>query len=399
MESSELSDICLICGKPNALRCGGCKDVRYCSKSCQRADFPIHKLLCARFSDFDMTKRPTKEHMRAILFPVDEKKPKLVWVECKWDGNFQSRNTKPFLDGDNGMSTAIDYNPILGRRVSNVVYVVYRDSFLFDGSAPNNSIATITATKSEPHHDWRGPMIAYAMVGMDFESATECRDIDLNDFRHVSDYFISYGTRFSPTPSTLNSIKIKGVKINCTGEQEILKKPHFEEIEVDACDIILADHDTSDIARFIGLPIMTKRCSPDPRWANIDRTGAYNNQDATFLHLCCDPKAKRDEARGVLGWGWAPERWQSKVGSVIVVRRDQKPLSRWHVEALCRYCRLQVGKYMAHSIGEFSDEPMSKDMVLSMICRPTFSVFWSTFTEEKWKNRDSSDDPTSPYVI
>ncbi|KAI1348769.1 hypothetical protein F5Y01DRAFT_317410 [Xylaria sp. FL0043] len=395
MERFESSDNCLVCSKPNALRCGRCKSVRYCSNSCQKADFATHKILCASFADFDMTKRPTKEHVRAILFSPDEKKPKLVWMEYEWKERYQYRHAEPFLGDDFPSSVPIEYNPILGRLVTNVVFVDHRDNYLNDGSATNNSIATITATNPGEHHDWRGPIIAYAMIGMDPYHATRYRDIDLNDFRHVADYFISYGTRYAPTLRTQkNLFKIKGVKINCTGDQEVLNKPHFEEIEVDACDILLGDHETSDIARYIGLPIVTKRCPPHPCWANKRDSGMYTNVDATYLHLCCDPKAERDKARGILGWGYAPMRWQNNVGSIIVVRRDQKPLSRWHVEALCRYCRNEASRYMAHSMGVFApDQPMSKDMALSMICRPIFSIFWSNFHEENCAGLKS------PYLV
>ncbi|KAF2474957.1 uncharacterized protein BDR25DRAFT_181452, partial [Lindgomyces ingoldianus] len=47
----------------------------------------------------------------------------------------------------------IQYNPILKRRLSNAVHVCCRDTFLVDGSKPNNSIAAITATKSGQYHD------------------------------------------------------------------------------------------------------------------------------------------------------------------------------------------------------------------------------------------------------
>ncbi|KAI0809559.1 hypothetical protein GGR55DRAFT_689325 [Xylaria sp. FL0064] len=373
MENSEPLDACLICSKPNALRCSRCKSVRYCSKSCQRADFATHKLLCASFAGFDMTKRPTSEQMRAILFPPDEKKPKPVWIECKWDEGIQYRVAKPFLD-ENGISTPIEYNPILERGVSNAVYVAYRDSFLYDGSATNDSIATVTATNPTEHHDWRGPIIAYAKVGMDPRSATRCRDIDLNDFRHVADYFISYGATTVPTLWSQQSITFKGVKINCEGDQKLLNKPHFEEVELYSFETIVADYETSGIAALVGLPIMTKRYPLDPSWANS--TQGSMNVDATYLHLRCDPQVKSDISGGILSWGSVPMRWQNNVGSVIIMRRDGKPLSRWHLEALCKYCRYEVSTLMTHVRGENSErEPMSIDTVLSMICPSSFSDF------------------------
>ncbi|KAI0902825.1 hypothetical protein F4823DRAFT_620807 [Ustulina deusta] len=413
MQSSEASsDLCIICGKPNALRCKRCRGASYCSKLCQRGDYPIHKLLCTTFSLFDMAKRPTREHFRAILFPVDQRQPKLIWLHCEWkepedeyDRRWQHANAEPFLN-DYGHEVPIQYNGVLARRLSNIVCVKYRDTFLIDGSARNNSIASITATRVGYHHDWRGPIIAYGKVGPSLDPE-ECRDVDMNDFRHIADHFVSYGSDLTSVPTALpiNCRTVKGVKINCLGDQKMLNKPHFEKIELSTADVIFRDHETSPIAQRIGLPILTKRCFPHPNWANAQdpemfgNESPYNNQDATFLHLCIDPEKKDDLSRGVLGWGWAPSQWQSDVGSTIVVRQDKKPLSPSHVEALCRYCRHDVRDPIAHSMGEYApDEPMSKDLVLSMICRPTFSICWYRMCNEKHKNGEKVDAPF-PYDI
>ncbi|GAW14743.1 hypothetical protein ANO14919_069240 [Xylariales sp. No.14919] len=413
MEDSKASgpDSCIICNKTNALRCQRCKSVSYCSKLCQRGDYPVHKLLCARFSAFDITTRPDKEHVRAILFPVDQKQPKLIWLHCGWiepedeyDRRWQNPNAKPFLNNDHGHEVIIRYNDVLGKHLSDIVCVSYRDTFLIDGSVPNNSIASVTATVPASHHDWRGPVIAYGKVGSSFDPE-RCRDVNMNDFRHITDYLVWYNSDRTSVPMDLPAplAKIKGVKINCLGDQKLFNKPHFEEIDLPATDAILNDHDTSDIAKRIGLPIFTRRCFPHPNWANVRDSelfgteSPFNNQDATFLHLCCDPNVKDNVAQGVLGWGWASAPWQNSVGSTIVVRQDKKPLSRWHVEALCRYCRYDARDWMAHSMGEYApDKPLPKSQVLSMICRPTFSICWYKMCSEKHKQGETVDAPF-PY--
>ncbi|KAA8623294.1 zinc finger mynd-type protein [Pyrenophora tritici-repentis] len=108
------------------------------------------------------------------------------------------------------------------------------------------------------------------------------------------------------------------------------------------------------------------------------------NQDATFLHLCCDPGAKLDIGKESLGWGWSPQSWQNNVGSVIVVRKDRKPLLPLHMEALAKYCREEVISLFAHSNGSYHPEqPMKKGHVLSIICRPMFVIYWNKFLEQK----------------
>ncbi len=108
-----------------------------------------------------------------------------------------------------------------------------------------------------------------------------------------------------------------------------------------------------------------------------------------------------DPDKGELGWGWAPRRWQNSVGSVLVVRQDKKALSPLHVEALCNYCRYEVGPVIAHSVGDYyPEEPISKDGVLAMICRPTFVIYWFKLLDEKDIEEDGEGaDEASPYEV
>ena len=271
--SPDASDLCTVCNKFDARLCNQCKSARYCSTACQHADWPTHKLLCAIFSRFDASSRPTDEHFQAILFPVDGRKPKVVWLHCKWcdnddDGRYQYAEVSSFLGPDAFPRRApIQYNPVLKRGLSDTVYVSYRDTFLIDGSKANSSIAGITSTKPGQYHDWRGPIIAYGKVGLGIDQ-TACKDLDMTDFRHIADYFLSYG--YKPTPATQQTTgkKVKGVKINCVGDCKMFNKPHFEAVEVSSTDPIFSEHDTSDIAERIGLPIFTWRCPPNSSWAN-----------------------------------------------------------------------------------------------------------------------------------
>lgn len=410
MTTPDAVGLCTVCNKTNARLCGQCKSTSYCSKTCQHVDWPTHKLLCASFANFDVSSRPTDEHLRAILFPVDSKKPKFIWLHCKWHDDdedevegikFQYPDAKTFLGPDSFPRPAtIQYNPILKRQLSDTIYVSFRDTFLVDGSNPNNSVAAITATKPGQYHDWRGPIISYGKVGLGIDQTT-CKDLDMNDFRHITDYFLSYGYKPAPPTQRSTEVKIKGVKINCLGDQKMLNKPHFEAVEIPSTDPIFSKHDTSDIAKRIGLPIFTRRCPPNSKWASdednemFQRMSPFNNQDATFLHLCCDPKASFDLRTGTMGWGWAAQQWQNSVGSVIVVRQDKKPLLPLHAEALCKYCRYEIRPLLAHTMGEYApEEPMGKDTVLAMICRPTFVIYWYKLLDEKHKE---GEDTSAPY--
>lgn len=60
----------------------------------------------------------------------------------------------------------------------------------------------------------------------------------------------------------------------------------------------------------------------------------YVNQPATFLHLGCDPSITEGMIQNKYEWGWAPAESQNDVGSVIIVRKDKKPLGGVEIETL-----------------------------------------------------------------
>ncbi|KAI4604925.1 hypothetical protein J4E80_010853 [Alternaria sp. BMP 0032] len=353
--------------------------------------------------------RPSVNHYRAILFDADEAKPRFIWLLCKWlekdddededDGleyeyeeddeeNYQMPMTKAIIGDDTSAShTPIQHNSRLDIPLSDTIFVTYRDTFSIDGSRPNKSVASITSTQPGTYTDWRGPIVAYAKVGRGTDPPT-CRHLDMVDFRHVTDYFLSHG--YTPPKAQANVARVKGVRINCLGDVKMLKRPPFEAIELPTTDPIFTKHDTSDIADRIGIPILTRRCPPGPKWANksgdemFEHSSPTNNQNATFLHQCLDPNAEFDFSTGSMGWGLCSMPWQMDVGSAIVVRKDRKPLLPLQMEALAKWCKEEVRPILAHSIGEYApEEPISKEDVLTIICRPMFVVYWTRFTSER----------------
>ena len=91
--------------------------------------------------------------------------------------------------------------------------------------------------------------------------------------------------------------------------------------------------------------------------------------------------------------------WQNSIGNIIIMRQDKKPLSPLYIEALCKYCRYEIRPLLAHSIGEYAlEEPMEKDLVLAIICRPTFVIYWFKLLDERYKRGEDTSTPY-PYDI
>lgn len=250
----------------------------------------------------------------------------MFWVHCKWSDNDGNRYQIP-EDGEiMGPETFVKSMPvqvdnILERRLPYTIEVCYRDGFLVDGSARNSSVAAILSTFPGASYDWRGPIYGVVKQGSDLDPLM-CRDMDMADFRYMADYFISYGL---PQAKVKNGVRgqdqvVKGVMINCVGDRTILGKPQFQAIDVAVSDPIFDSRhelrDTSDIADRVEMPIFSRKCPPDLRWVSRDSKDCNGqspevNQEATFLHLCCDPKASFWVGRAFAGKTMSEAPWWS----------------------------------------------------------------------------------------
>ncbi|EOD51178.1 putative zinc finger mynd-type protein [Neofusicoccum parvum UCRNP2] len=296
----------------------------------------------------------------------------------------------------------IQRNEVLDRIITGRIRFQYRDSFLSDGSKLNRAIVALSNESARVRYDWRGPIMAFGMGGHGLDQRI-CRDLNPVDFRHLVDYFRTYTidsddeedsdeteNEYGEPKTSRLSKKVMGVKINCEGDQKVFGAPPFEEVEVPLLHPIFHNHDTSDIAALLELPILTAKYPPNKAWVEASpedlRTRfecyyPFVNQAATFLHLTAT-KAAKDDPKST--WGWAPMRWQSKVGSVLVVRQDRKPLLPLHAEALSKYCQFHASRLFAHSMGEFEPEkPMTRDEVHATIKRPMFVVYYEKFRDDK----------------
>jgi hypothetical protein len=77
---------CPSCSKQASQQCSNCKDIKYCSTSCQKADWESHKLLCKSLANYQT--RPTPEMRRVIVFHAHANKPTWEWMPIENRGKY-----------------------------------------------------------------------------------------------------------------------------------------------------------------------------------------------------------------------------------------------------------------------------------------------------------------------
>ncbi|KAF4610345.1 hypothetical protein G7Y89_g15775 [Cudoniella acicularis] len=404
---------CVICNKRGANDCASCKSASYCSKACQVLDWPLHKLLCKKFKK--LPSRPNNMPSQlAILLSADDPDPRLIWVPSPQEyteyseTGFQNPITEPLLGQPITHSAerfVVTKNEVRGYELDHSVVLFARDNWLNDGSKPNQ--AALALTDWELPYDWRGNILimSFKVVAKGREGIETYQNVTLGDLRTVVDYLRRYGisiergtehdslwamlkqitddgeekttvdTRTTPTPNKYKEEKnVKGVIIKCKRDIDFDKKENkrwerYSEVSV-AKDHAIWKEPSTEASRIMGLPLLVHQLPPNPALTGSD----LDNPPATYLNLTVDPKKAEM-------WGFAPPEWQNQVGSVLVVRKDGKSLSREQAWALAEYMQFRV----ADALGDTNDPGdvrQRRATILKILNWKCFDAFLENFKVE-----------------
>ena len=225
---------CIMCnGKPARLD-QSCKSVHYCSKSCQKADWTRHKLLCR---DFATTKdRPTDKHRLAILFKPEDTKPSLVCVECERKVNREGPfEDSTFFNGDYSMSPVlVRRNPRRNRDLANTVKIWSRNwmSFRYEAGLNQSLENVIRAPKRIVPH-FTGPLLVM-QTKEPRKNPKFYGDIIMEDYGNALDFLAGYGSEgiTMPLDGFNRDSTVLGVIVSCYGAQKIHGADKFAVVEV-----------------------------------------------------------------------------------------------------------------------------------------------------------------------
>lgn len=169
---------------------------------------------------------------------------------------------------------------------------------------------------------------------------------------------------------------VKGVIIRPDGDVKTNHLTRFTDKYVLPTDpIFLPDILPTHTSVLLELPLLVERLNDRDR---VPGDGYHKNRPATTLHM-----------RPISGF--APFEWQRKVGAVLVVRMDRKPLSCLHLEAICKF--LWTLMVDANSIGW-------EKGIESRVTKKAFEVFWYEYKKRQIKaGREEFDELESPYSV
>ena len=228
--------------------------------------------------------------------------------------------------------------------------MIYRETFLVDGSATNKSVLESVGTSGIPPHSWRGPILALRSTPHEIYE-----DITLADFRHFVDYLMSYGTtetrESASQPGNRSSATIRGVKICCYGEERLHGSEPYVPVDVSRAHPTRLTEPfsmtTSPISKLVGMPLVLwkypdiKQWIEPPGWA--ENMTADSNPNAAFLMTETDPKKPN--------WGWAPLHWNTDIGNVLAVREDDKDLAVDDMAMMCYFARRKLQPLVEDALG------------------------------------------------
>jgi hypothetical protein len=402
--------ICDVCGQPGTLLCSGCHESYYCSKVCQKRAWVDHKHLCKTLDD---SRSPpaatdiTDGYMRAIYFPSDEEKPRFVWLPFKTVTagslvmDIGSHLAMTDEEKDSGLCVTSgweDVNRVIGinQYLPYTIRMHYRNSHIDNVPKPSTSVRKVSDSRSPMFHNWAGPMIAHGIKDFTSDSlplGAAARKKGGNP--SLSEILRSF------TPSKPRGY-VNCVRVNCDGDVKIGGRPRFETVILSEKHAIFKQAPTSTSAR-VEMPVAMARIPGSVKIWTVKGKGKGNEDRVAGPH-------KKEVVTAMwVAWGLegtlgreTARTWSAPVGSVIIARKDQKPLMPEHAEALADFCqnhlidRFQELRESKHGVPE-SIPGLTTDHVLGEITKEKFLEYYGT-----WKAQQTDEvkrDQISPYDV
>lgn len=293
-------------------------------------DWPIHKIICKDYTTF-VTTRPDLNHHSAIIFQPHESKPRFLWLR------FDPGHSHPNLDHlaqlgvmkdviEPGTFDELSHNPMLRRHIQDhhvLLSLPEAEHLCPCCNTDFNANNSLTDIDQELTTIFRGTILAFGVhCEMDCEKKPLNLDLGPLDFRHVVDHLrMLYCGMEDANRLMLEGKGIRAVRLNCVGDTTFLNRPGFESVVGSKLDLTKESEITVPVADTIELPLIVRKISPAVIWRDARRPSRLKNFQAGILN---------------------PPSQAENTGSLIITRKDGKPLHPVHIHALITYTALKL---------------------------------------------------------
>ncbi|KAF2868069.1 hypothetical protein BDV95DRAFT_501280 [Massariosphaeria phaeospora] len=407
MAATEAGSLCAMCKNLGTQSCTDCREIRYCSQACQKSDWPVHELLCKALKDFGHEKRPGPNFKRAIYFPVAGPKPHFIWLRIS-DDAVVDLSTVPEDTTDMTLAFAVTNNRVLHRVLDTTLAFVAKMIQLRPKSAtaspePNRSLTTVD---EEFLRFWGGPALVFGFKDEDGQKRRGC-DLGPMDFRHAVDHFRAlYYKGQSRRIEHIEGDKVKGVRLNCLGDTDICQRPQFEGLDVSAAACTWPTEVKSSLTENIDIPLVIKKLPPALVWRDrrLQHSTSHNhkighlNPDSKDYAVTIPDAPSQDQADA---WMFVYEYHTeiTDIGSVIVVRKDGKPLYPSHLAAIADYFAAIGHCSMTVCTNHEQLTTAAKEEFLTSGSEEEFKEYYVAWTQLNLESEGDSGGIRSPYDV
>lgn len=420
-------DKCCICGGDGRKQCGTCKSINYCSINCQKKDWPLHKLLCAKFKPFIEVGPPLNPVLEAnatyklaILFAVKSIHPELIWVKCL-NETLCDDGITPYYEYENiqsGLKDRLPFaRPMPSSRYGHMLQT-YMDDDAIGRTPPNGCYRFLNAGYQEVDLSiasigpsrFCGDLVVFrcrqkltpvtkSLEEGEFDDIAH-DNITLADLRHVFEFMTAENSIFDTDNKTPFYIRtrgewIKAVKISCSGDMKFMGKPKYREVAVRSSHAIFsprAQVDISKISEQMGFPLLVQKMEIDRSWyhkATSDPAfDPCENGEVIFLMRNLDVNSKLYE------WGTVAQKWDNGIDhTALVVRKDKKDLIPQQIEVFIQYIKDEIIEYIWREDGDDEmrySRALRQNLIDMFMTSGKFAKFFENFQDEKVKSGDAS---------